>query len=148
MALSPITLPSCSPAVPPFHVNFMDLSANCFPPLRPSRMWHLQADTSQLLSFPVASPLGPSAQDARASAGMERATHHLVLLTLLAGVLLSSHVISEEIPYAHHQTADSVAISDLDYITFFHKLSCFIRSKYYKGTVILSLYNQNLQCIL
>lgn len=115
-----IILSFCPPPIPPFHVNFMDLSANGFPPVHPSRMCHLQANRSQQLSFPVASPLGLPARHEWASAGKEGAAHHLVLFTLLTEVLLSSHVISVKILNAHHQTDDSVTISDFDYITSVH----------------------------
>lgn len=108
---------SCSPPTPPSFVNFMDLSANGFPPHRPSHIWHLQAGPSRPLSFPVAPPLALSGRSEPA-AGEGGGSSRLVLFTLLTGVLLSSQMISVDITSAHHpafqHTLDSIAVSPLN----------------------------------
>lgn len=48
--------------------------------------------------------------------------HHLVLFTLLTGVLLSSHMISADITYAHHHTVDVITNSHLNDITVAQEL--------------------------
>lgn len=92
-----ITPSSCSPPAPPFFVNFMDLSANGFPPHRPPppHIWHLRPGPSR--RFPVAPPLALSGRSEPAAREGGGGAHHLVLFTLLTGVLLSSQMISVDI---------------------------------------------------